>query len=142
MLCIATNYKILPHICYCFPAPSAPYNLTAYNTSSSSITLNWTRPQFLNGIILSYEVIYYPVGSNNEATIINTSNTTLAINGLAFYTRYTFAVCAVTGGGMGNYSDPVSQHTSEDGMSYRVCFIYSAYGHTPSPLPSLECDGI
>ena len=130
------------HICYCFSAPPTPYNFTAYNTSSTSITLNWARPQFPNGL-LSYEVMYYPVGSSNGTTITNTSSTTLTITGLAFYTLYTFTVSAVTGGGMSNYSESVSQRTSEDGMScieYYV-IIYMINLHTvtpPAPFPPLS----
>ena len=45
----------------------------------------------------------------------NVSNITVTVYGLAIYTSYSFKVSAVTGGGMGNFTDPVIQTTSEDG---------------------------
>ena len=99
-----------------FLAPPPPYNLTAYNQSSTSINLNWTRPLFPNGIIQMYKVVYYPAENTSGTTNITTLTTSLTISGLAFYTLYTFRVSVVTRGGTSAYSDPVSQLTSEDGM--------------------------
>ena len=93
-----------------------PYNLTAYNQNSASITLNWTRPLFPNGIIQMYVVVFYPAENTNGTTNITTPTTSLTISGLAFYTLYTFRVSVVTSGGTSVYSDPVSQLTLEDGM--------------------------
>ena len=39
-----------------FLAPSAPRNLTATVINETSIQLQWTEPQILNGIILRYRV--------------------------------------------------------------------------------------
>ena len=39
-------------------APSAPRNLTATVVSETSIQLQWTEPQILNGIILRYGVSF------------------------------------------------------------------------------------
>ena len=99
-----------------FIAPPPPYNLTAYNQSSTAITLNWTRPQFPDGIIQMYVVVYYPAVNTNGTTNITTLTTSLTISGLAFYTLYTFRVSVVTSGGTSVYTDLVSQFTSEDGM--------------------------
>ena len=98
-----------------FPVPPAPCNLTLLNDSSTSIRLMWIRPQFPNGVIQFYEVVYYPVGNINVSFKTNVSNTTVTVYGLAIYTSYSFKVSAVTGGGMGNFTDPVIQTTSEDG---------------------------
>eukprot|EP00731_Ephydatia_muelleri_P029842 Em0021g365a len=98
-------------------APPPPYNLTAYNASSTAITLNWTRPQFPNGPIQYYEVVYYPEGNINGALNTTTPNTTLTISGLTFYTLYFFNVSVVTGGGTSPFAGPISQRTSEDAPS-------------------------
>ena len=98
-----------------FPVPPVPCNLTALNDSSTSISLMWIRPQFPNGVIQFYVVVYYPIGNTDVPSNSNVSNTTVTVYGLAFYTSYSFKVSAVTGGGMGSFTDPVIQTTSEDG---------------------------
>jgi len=131
----------IPYMMF-FPAPPPPYNLTAYNDSSTSIMLSWTRPQFPNGLIQFYEVVYYPEGNISEARNTTTPNTTLTINGLAFYTLYFFNVRVVTGGGMSPFAGPISQRTSEDGRFLDVYRMKVTVSVHPSPLPSPECDGI
>ena len=135
--------KLVFHLCCCFPAPPPPYNLTAYNDSSTAITLNWARPLFPNGLIQFYVVVYYPEGNISGAINTTTPNTTLTINGLAFYTLYFFNVSVVTGGGTSPFAGPISQRTSEDGtfLDVHVMMKVTVSVH-PSPLPSPECDGI
>ena len=117
-----------------FVAPPPPYNLTAYNPSSTLITLNWTRPLFPNGIIMMYLILYYPAENTNEITNITTLTTSLTIRGLAFYTLYTFRVSVVTSGGTSASSDPISKLTSEGGTYYNsVCTVSFIDLHTINP---------
>ena len=118
MLFSAAWYVHLIHVLirFVFVAPPPPYNLTAFNQSSTLITLNWTRPLFPNGIIMMYLVVCNQAKNTNEIINTTTLTTSLTIRGLAFYTLYTFRVCVVASGGTSAYSDPVSQLTSEDGM--------------------------
>ena len=136
MLFSAAWYVHLIHVLirFVFVAPPPPYNLTAYNQSSTLITLNWTRPLFPNGIIMMYLILYYPAENTNEITNTTTLTTSLTIRELAFYTLYTFRVCVVTSGGTSAYSDPLSQFTSEDGTYYDSVYSASFFDlHTIKP---------
>ena len=138
---ITLKYTSIPHM-FLFPAPPPPFNLTAYNDSSTAITLNWARPQFPNGLIQFYEVVYYPDGYTNGAINTTTPNTTLTINGLAYYTLYLFNVSVVTGGGTSTFSGPISRRTSEDGRYLILCMMKVTAFIQSSPIPSHECDGV
>ena len=127
---------------FLFPAPPPPFNLTAYNDSSTAITLNWARPQFPNGLIQFYEVVYYPEGNTNGTINTTTPDTTLTINGLSFYTLYFFNVSVVTGEGTSPFADPIGQQTSEDGRFLDVCIMKFTESVHLSPIPSPQCDGI
>ena len=106
----------------CPLAPSAPLNVTAVNTSSTSIRVNWEKPLVSNGIIRDYLVIYYRnlLGEANSTKEIVDGNTTVVeLTDLDKYTEYTVFVRAQTVE-VGNASDVVTTRTSEDG---KLCNI-------------------
>ena len=93
-------------------APSAPLNVMAYNTSSTSIMVTWQPPVSPFGIIRSYQVSYLA----NRGTTIATSDTDVVtstlLTGLSIYTTYTIFVRARTVT-LGNNSTAVTVSTDE-----------------------------
>ena len=98
-------------------APSAPLNVTAFNTSTTSVRVTWERPETPNGIITNYEISYYPTdvgaGSSMSTSTGNNSEVT-DLTELDIYTSYTITVTAVTIT-QGDPSTSVSVFTNEDG---------------------------
>ena len=110
-------------------APSAPLNVTAFNTSSSSVRVTWERPETPNGIITNYVISYYPtdVGANSSMSTSTGNNSEVTdLTELDIYTSYTITVAAVTIT-EGNPSTSVSVFTDEDGelivnyINYVLC---------------------
>ena len=78
-----------------FSAPSAPFNVTAFNLSSTSIMVTWRSPMTLNGIVRSYRVEYTRI-TNNTVEDITTTNTSVVIVMLEIFTAYQVQVFATT----------------------------------------------
>ena len=59
-----------------------------------------------NGVIIAYEVSYWPTADPENVTILNTTDlaTTLTVSGLQPETQYTFTVRAYTRVGAGEIS--------------------------------------
>ena len=108
---------ILYHHMFILTAPSAPLNVTAFNTSSSSVRVTWDRPGTPRGIIRDYVISYYPTdvgaGSSMSTSTGNNSEVT-DLTELDIYTSYTITVAAVTIT-QGDPSTSVSVFTDEDG---------------------------
>ena len=103
-------------------APSgAPENARAVTNSSTSIILYWTPPKTAeqNGEIITY-TIFANSSDRSFVKLLNvTGNTTmLAVSGLQPYTDYLFMIQAVTVGGRGPYSHPVTNKTFEAGKVF------------------------
>ncbi len=96
-----------------FLAPSAPVNVIANSTSSTSIEVTWVMPESPNGIIRGYVVTYNltGVGGINESTVGPV--TSIELTNLQKYTEYTVVVQAVTVE-RGNASVPMTARTDED----------------------------
>lgn len=119
-LLLEYNCKIIPvgsyfwksHFCYYFTAPDqAPRNVTASNTSSTSLLITW-RPVdnfHINGILQGYRVLYFETESLNpdikNITIYIPSRKkraaedeplTLPLTELKKFTLYTIRVLAFT----------------------------------------------
>ena len=99
-------------------APSgAPENARAVTNSSTSIIVHWTPPKTAeqNEEIISY-TIYANSSDRSFLKFLNVTGntTTLAFSGLQpSYTDYLFMIQAVTAGGRGPYSHPVTNKTFE-----------------------------
>ncbi|XP_068677578.1 phosphatidylinositol phosphatase PTPRQ-like isoform X2 [Montipora foliosa] len=98
--------------------PNAPPdNVHKYNTSSTSIVVQWDQvpPPDQNGVILSYTVTYRALASMSEKTELVSAPTRAAtLTGLNEYTNYSITVFASTSKGDGNKSVPIIVITDED----------------------------
>ena len=83
--------------------------------------MHWTPPKTAeqNGEIISY-TIYANSSDRSFVKFLNVTGntTTLAVSGLQPYTDYSFMIQAVTVGGRGPYSHPVTNKTFEAGKVF------------------------
>ena len=94
----------------------APPNVTARNTSSTSVLLEWDLipEEDRNGKILGYNV-YYIGRSGVEQTFVHESTSTfLDLQGLEKYTDYSFQLTIFNSIGESNRSEVVSCKTDQD----------------------------
>lgn len=104
---------------YLVPSRS-PINVTAFNTSSTSINVTWfpVPDDRVNGILLGYSVLYRKADKPFEKfqnMTVCASLFEVAITNLDFFTNYEIRVLAFTVAGKGNISNPVFCMTDEDG---------------------------
>ena len=106
-----------------FTVPSSPpTNIRAFNTSSTSLRVEWGEvpPEHRNGIILSYCVYVKERGTGLKETpdrCVKNARTT-HLTGLKMFTEYKVKVTALTVVGQGTLSNPVIVRTAEDG---KIC---------------------
>ena len=116
----------------------APINVTAYNTSSTSIKVTWQPipPDHVNGILLGYHVIYRRInkfGDNISMVTVNGTVLHTELTGLGKYKLYSIQVAGRTLVGLGNFSDPVNVRTDQDGTYFPSCkgkILYLFMSHT------------
>ena len=112
---------------YLSPVPDhPPSNVTAYNTSSTSINVTWQRipPDHVNGILLGYHVRYWRADKPNDNISVAVANRTVLnteLTGLGKYKLYSIQVAGRTVAGVGNFSNPVFVRTEQDGRS---CIVH------------------
>lgn len=104
--------------------PSEPPGFVqAIGKTSTSILLSWKAPseESINGVLIGYRVSYRePV--NDHSTIDTSKNqTSLALNGLGKYTKYTITIAARTVQGPGKESKPINVITDEDSKFFDIC---------------------
>ena len=93
--------------------------------SSSEIQINWSIPQFPNGMIISYS-LYRITGGGGEMLVASFGEVgNYTVGGLEPFTEYVFLVEACTSVGC-NRSDVNSVITLESGKSiaYSICPEY------------------
>ena len=98
--------------------PSAgPSNITAMNSSSSSIVVTWNDvpTEHQNGIITRYRVYIRKSGSSGGWSQEDTNNKQWSKSGLDFWTFYDIQISAKTSKGEGVQSSIVKVRTDEDG---------------------------
>ncbi|CAI8013812.1 Neogenin, partial [Geodia barretti] len=103
-------------------APSAPpTDVVVRVESSTSITVQWgpVECRHQNGEITGYWVRYGEEGSSEEGRSVqmvsgDSSGGMTTVSGLTKETVYTVQVAAVTSGGTGVYSDPLTIQTPDD----------------------------
>ena len=105
-----------------YTVPSAPQNLTIEKVTSSSFDLSWTRPSHPNGVILSYQVTFTGIDTQNEVddsfsinSSINSTIELLELTGLVPFSSYAVYVVAFTSIGSGPLSDIVMNMTASSG---------------------------
>lgn len=95
-----------------------PVNITATNTSSTSLLVQWNPvpSQHRNGIIRGYQVTYWKSGDDPaiNQSLITSCSQKVEIRGLKTFTRYGVVVAAFTRKGLGNFSQPIEEITDED----------------------------
>ena len=102
----------------------APGNVTAVNTSSTSILLTWVPipSHFSNGQILEYRLTYFEAESNDVIhgnkgswqTVIDVEKLSFVITGLGKFTKYKFRMAGINRRGVGVDSMPIIATTDED----------------------------
>ena len=104
-----------------------PVNVTAHNTSSTSINVTWlpVPADHMNGIILGHRILYRRedkplVGFDNVT--LNSTSFHVEITGLDFFTKYEIRLLGFTIAGDGNVSEPLFCVTDESGNVYIFCF--------------------
>ena len=107
--CVHTWYTMC-HLA--LPAvPSPPTNLTAVETTPTSLSIEWGPPLQPNEVILQYELHYIgietlnlvPSSFHNETVIqLNASSTSAELMDLVPYSLYNITVQAVTRVGIGD----------------------------------------
>uniref|UniRef100_A0A182NQ64 Down syndrome cell adhesion molecule-like protein Dscam2 n=1 Tax=Anopheles dirus TaxID=7168 RepID=A0A182NQ64_9DIPT len=102
-------------------APEAePQNVSCSSLSSQSIKVLWQEPppQFHNGVLQGYKILYRPLTKNNEFVfpfeIKRTSNLETYLHALMKATNYSIQVLSFTLSGDGVASVPVYCATEED----------------------------
>ena len=114
-----------------FSVPShSPRNITAFNTSSTSINVTW-QPipnDHVNGILLGYRVLYKKKNSPMDAfqnITVNSTYLDAEITSLEVYTEYELRIVGFTIIGDGNVSEPVFCFTDESGNNVSVLSLRS-----------------
>ncbi|KXJ22590.1 Tyrosine-protein kinase receptor Tie-1 [Exaiptasia diaphana] len=82
--------------------PGAP-SLKITFMSSTSLLVSWTLTE-KNGIIIFYQISYYPVADESNKYLLNTSESSIAITGLTMGIEYYIKVRAATKRGLGRIS--------------------------------------
>lgn len=104
-----------------FLVPSRPPDsLQAVATSSTEIEVSWDEvpPQYANGIITSYEVMYTRLNYLvDQETIMATwaPHTSVLLSELGKYTAYRISVRASNSVGRSDFSAPAEERTLDDG---------------------------
>lgn len=102
-----------------------PLNVMAVPVNSTTISIMWDPPEFLNGLIRHYIVNYSSTGVfGGRGTLMTSDNSTsLLIGSLIPFTEYTITVVGVT-----NSEGPPSEleivQTNESGISL---YYYSSF---------------
>lgn len=102
-----------------------PTDLTAYNTSSTSLQVTWGKvPKgFVHGILQGYRVFYKRTGDKSDSYANSTTGPNerkLHITGLEKFTAYSMKVLAFTRKGDGAVSVNISVLTDEDGRLFKL----------------------
>jgi len=103
---------------FCSAIRLPPTNVTAHNTSSTSITVQWQPPAIPVGVKLSgYEVFFKPrlnASAQWDTQIACNSTSNVTLKSLQKFTEYEIMVSAFNILGPGNFSEVVTSFTDED----------------------------
>jgi len=108
-----------PHVCSVPSLP--PQNVSSYNTSSTSLHVNWHEVPhgFVHGILLGYRVLHKVASETSNNSVVSISRTTneKELQGLKKFTIYEITVLAFTRIGDGANSTSIFLSTDEDSKS-------------------------
>ena len=107
----------MPLITFITPArPQQPQNVESVNTTSRSISLNWTEPHDNNAPIMGYRVMYQePTFLGSGVQVVNSTVEMADITGLQPGVTYNFTVVAFNEIGDSLPSEIASIRTLEEG---------------------------
>ena len=98
--------------------PFPPTNVTAHNTSSTSIVVQWQPAAIPVGVKLTgYEVFFKPrhnASAQWDTTISCNSTSNVTLQRLEKFTEYEIVVSAFNTLGTGNFSEVATSFTDED----------------------------
>ena len=94
-----------------------PLQVTAYNTSSTSLAVSWNEPEELTHGIFCGVQILYRMSDSSQKLIVSVDSRVPGheLINLTPYTLYAVSVRPVTLEGEGKESDEVLARTAEDG---------------------------
>ena len=101
-------------LCFKFPAPTQPLNVTVEAINSTAVQASWQEPIFPNGIIRQYIVNISNGGIVEASSTVAGDIFSVDFSGLRPYTQYSVEVYAVTVE-TGEPSDIATVRTSEAG---------------------------
>ena len=95
---------------FCSTVPShPPLNVTAFNTSSSSLYVQWTSipSELIPGILLGYRLFYWKIGEPSSVKDVRFNNSVLdaELKDLQEHTEYCIQLAGFTRIGNGNRSE-------------------------------------
>ena len=95
-----------------------PPNITAYNTSSTSLEITWqtVQEEFVKATLLGYKLSYKKADESNATAVhLCPEERRYSLHNLMIFTIYYIQLSAFTRNGYGNMSDCVFGLTDEDG---------------------------
>lgn len=95
-----------------------PPNITAYNTSSTSLEITWQTisEEFAKATLLGFKLSYRKADESNSTTVdLCPKERRFSLHNLTIFTVYCIQLSAFTRNGNGNMSDCVLGLTDEDG---------------------------
>ena len=106
------------YITFLVAAPSGIPTVSLRRVSSRSISLIWSEllQSQRNGIIIGYTIEGELLGTRLMQNF-NTSSTSFTVSGLHPYRQYSYRVAAYTAVDVGNFTDPSTIRTDEEGKS-------------------------
>ena len=96
-------YNVIYNTVFFLPLAPGPVVITS-SPSFFKISITWDPPVIRNGIIITYEVSYWPASAPQTITTMNTTDLDTSFtteSGLELRTVYIFTVTAFTGAGRG-----------------------------------------
>ena len=103
----------------CVGPSAAPQNVATVVINSTSISVSWYPPPFLdqNGEIIGYQLMITNQNrTNSQPMIFNVTNVTSYVaTMLQEFEVYIIEIAAETAIGLGPFSEPVNNQTLEDG---------------------------
>ena len=105
----------------------APPNVTARNSSSTSILLEWDLmpEEDWNGIILGYVICYTGRDGVEQTFVHESTSSSLDLQGLEKFTEYSFQLTVFNSIGESNRSEIVSCKTDQDSKSFLMLYVFS-----------------
>ena len=103
-------YYIIQHMAFCLPPAPGPVVITSSSPSFFKISITWDPPEMRNGIIIAYEVSYWPALVPQTITTMNTTDLDTSFTSeseLELGTAYIFTVTSFTGAGRGEIATAI-----------------------------------